>query len=258
MSLETVISGLVTATKELTSEVANKMKGIDQKVDQAVKDVPQAILDNMGRRFWLSADQGDNSNDGLHSNRPLATIGEALRRTPAGAALEIRIMSDYEMQPGDQDHRLVGNQLLIRPDNLSERFTIRLSYYFSANGDIWARGIESFRNSLINIVSTDLEIPYGADMEGRAASRLACFFPTHSSTDLPAPLSIRLANCQIKVEEPLLNPMSLTTGAGLVMLSTHNVSAPQDWLDRGRLMHEDIPLDEFVKGRVFHHGGNLV
>lgn len=35
MSLESQITALVSAANKLTTEVANKMKGIDQKVDKA-------------------------------------------------------------------------------------------------------------------------------------------------------------------------------------------------------------------------------
>lgn len=257
MSLETQIAALVEAANNLTSEVAGKVNEIDSAVKSAVEGVPQAVLDNMGRTFWLHATNGDDTNDGAHSTRPLATIGEAIRRTPAGAALEIRIMSDYEMLPSDAQHRLAANQLLIRPDDLSQRFKISLAHRISSDGSIICYGIESFRNCLINLVSTNLHIPYSPDLAGKSINRLACFFPTHGSTDMPTPLSLRMANCDIDVEEPGINPISLTTGAGMLMLSTSNVSAPQAWLDQGRLTTENISTSDVIKGRVFVDGDHL-
>ncbi|MGP9665992.1 hypothetical protein ACT3TY_15390 [Halomonas sp. AOP22-C1-8] len=75
MSLESQITALVSAANKLTSEVANKMRGIDQKVSEAVKAIP-----NLARTYHIDAVLGSDSNSGGDS-APLATIREALMRS---------------------------------------------------------------------------------------------------------------------------------------------------------------------------------
>lgn len=96
MSLESQITALVSAANKLTSEVANKMKGIDQKVDQAVGSVPNTIRDLSGKRYHIDAINGDDNASGSPAE-PIQTAAEAANRAIPGAYVELYFK-------GGQDH----------------------------------------------------------------------------------------------------------------------------------------------------------
>lgn len=79
MSLESQIAALVSAANNLTSNVAGKMSEIDQKVNAAVKAIPELY-----KEHYVSPN-GNNNNLGTKSE-PLATISEAANRIPVGGS----------------------------------------------------------------------------------------------------------------------------------------------------------------------------
>ncbi|WP_447928385.1 hypothetical protein [Vreelandella sp. EE27] len=102
MSLESQVAALVSAANKLTSEVANKMRGIDEKVDKAVGSVPDTIRDLSGKRYHIDAINGNDSADGSPSD-PIQTAREAARRAIPGALVELYFK-------GGQDHFVRFNQ----------------------------------------------------------------------------------------------------------------------------------------------------
>lgn len=100
MSLESQIAALVNAANNLTSEVANKMSGIDQKVDQATEAVPGAIHTEMYKTLWVDAINGSNSNEGTR-DKPKKTIHAAIEEVPIGGKGIIYLRSNAS-------HQLIG------------------------------------------------------------------------------------------------------------------------------------------------------
>jgi len=85
MSLEQNIADLVTVGRRLTDEVAGKMKGIDDRVTEALRVTPE-----MTRNYVLDAVAGDDKAAGTFS-APLKTLKEAVTRTPVGGLLDVRL-----------------------------------------------------------------------------------------------------------------------------------------------------------------------
>lgn len=92
MSLETQISALVSAANKLTSEVANKMKGIDTKVDQTAVDIIDRIAGSRVFSFFVDSENGNDENKG-DSAAPLQTLKRAMSLCPAGSTVEIFVAS---------------------------------------------------------------------------------------------------------------------------------------------------------------------
>ena len=88
MSLENQIANLVGAANNLTSEVAGKMRQIDNKVDAATQAVPNTIREYSEQRFYIDAIDGDDSNDGS-PGAPLKTIAAVRLRTINGSRVTI-------------------------------------------------------------------------------------------------------------------------------------------------------------------------
>lgn len=88
MSLENQIANLVGAANNLTSEVAGKMRQIDNKVDAATLAVPNTIRKYSEQRFYIDAIDGDDSNDGS-PGAPLKTIAAVRGRTINGSRVMI-------------------------------------------------------------------------------------------------------------------------------------------------------------------------
>lgn len=85
MSLEQNIADLVTVGRRLTDEVAGKMAGIDARVTEALRATPE-----MTRVYVLDAVTGDDKAAGT-SAAPLKTLAEAVKRTPVGGLLDVRL-----------------------------------------------------------------------------------------------------------------------------------------------------------------------
>ncbi|MCA8865602.1 MULTISPECIES: hypothetical protein [unclassified Halomonas] len=82
MSLESQITALVSAANKLTTEVANKMKGIDQKVDKAESkfknfidvDFPKHITSSLERSIYINPIDGNDANDGKSQGEAIRTL----------------------------------------------------------------------------------------------------------------------------------------------------------------------------------------
>tara|TARA_B100000929_G_scaffold244902_1_gene202991 strand:+ start:2078 stop:2893 length:816 start_codon:yes stop_codon:yes gene_type:complete len=83
MSLEQTIADLVAASNNLTGTINTKMNEIDQKVDEAVKAIPE-----LHKEIYVSAGSGNNSNTGT-SGSPVQTIKEAIERIPENGSGEV-------------------------------------------------------------------------------------------------------------------------------------------------------------------------
>lgn len=79
MSLEQQVAALVDAANNLTSSVNNKMSGIDQKVNAAVKAIPELY-----KEYYVSPSGNDN-NLGTQAE-PLKTVRQAANRIPIGGS----------------------------------------------------------------------------------------------------------------------------------------------------------------------------
>lgn len=81
MSLESQIAALVSAANSLTSQVAGKMSGIDQRMNDAERqfdeftgqDFPQRVSDARAIRVFLDTVNGNDQNTGLSSSSPVKT-----------------------------------------------------------------------------------------------------------------------------------------------------------------------------------------
>ncbi|WP_372373272.1 hypothetical protein ACDI10_16530 [Vreelandella venusta] len=100
MSLENQIANLVSAANNLTSEVAGKMRQIDNKVDAATQAVPNTIRKLSEQTVCVDAVEGDDSNDGLSAS-PVKTVGEAIKRHISGSYTNIKLKEG-------QTHATVG------------------------------------------------------------------------------------------------------------------------------------------------------
>ncbi|MFI2817659.1 hypothetical protein [Vreelandella piezotolerans] len=81
MSLESQIAALVSAANSLTSQVAGKMAGIDQRMESAErqfdeftgKDFPQRVSEARSIKIYVDTTSGDDNNTGLSSSSPVKT-----------------------------------------------------------------------------------------------------------------------------------------------------------------------------------------
>lgn len=97
MSLESQISALVSAANKLTAEVANKMKGIDQKVDKATESVPTTIREMASQAFYVNSDVGvDASSRNGSSSEPFKTMLYAASRAAPGAQVSILLRGNAD------------------------------------------------------------------------------------------------------------------------------------------------------------------
>jgi hypothetical protein len=88
MSLESQVAALVSAASNLTSQVAGKMAGIDQKIDEATAAVPETIRGLADQSFYIDAIEGDDTNEGTMA-APLRTSSEAARRAVQGGNIAL-------------------------------------------------------------------------------------------------------------------------------------------------------------------------
>lgn len=90
MALTDDIGALIASAQNLTTSFATRAAAIDAAVAAAVAAVP-----NMERTYWVSP-VGNNANAGDQA-APLATIAEAVSRTPSGGMVTINLMADHVM-----------------------------------------------------------------------------------------------------------------------------------------------------------------
>lgn len=95
MSLENQVTALVSAANKLTSEVANKMNGIDKKVDEATQAVPDAVRALSSQTFFVDQANGNDNWTGLNQGAALKSIDEAVARTPVSSVCFVTLRGDY-------------------------------------------------------------------------------------------------------------------------------------------------------------------
>ena len=97
MSLESQITALVSAANKLTSEVAAKMKGIDQKVDKATESVPATIRQMASQEFYVNSDVGvDEPSHSGSESEPFKTVLYAASRAAPGAQVSILLRGNAD------------------------------------------------------------------------------------------------------------------------------------------------------------------
>ncbi|ABY90385.1 hypothetical protein HAPgp17 [Halomonas phage phiHAP-1] len=74
MSLETQIAALIQSSNNLADIVAQKIAGIDQKVDEATQAVPDAIRNLSSATYYIDAENGDDNNSGLNGKNAFKTF----------------------------------------------------------------------------------------------------------------------------------------------------------------------------------------
>lgn len=92
MSLESQIAALVSAANSLTSQVAGKMAGIDQKVNAATAAVSERLRKDMNSIVYVDSSSGDDSNAGSTRDSAKKTIHAAIESTPPNSSLEVRLV----------------------------------------------------------------------------------------------------------------------------------------------------------------------
>ncbi|MGY3171598.1 hypothetical protein ACVWYU_000972 [Pseudomonas sp. TE12234] len=92
MSLESVISDLVTETKGLLSYFTGAKKGIETAVASAIAAVPA-----MQKTWYVDQLAGLDTNDGLTRDTAFRSIAKAMAATPANGICFVNLLSDYTM-----------------------------------------------------------------------------------------------------------------------------------------------------------------
>ncbi|WP_447529816.1 hypothetical protein [Vreelandella sp. TE19] len=167
MSLESQVAALVSAANKLTSEIAGKMKGIDQKVDQAVQVVPETVRSTMDMETYVHPTRGDDANDGSRSN-PLKTVMAALKKGFNGVSHRIYLYGGFEYLI--DDNLSFHGQLIeiapVNPDSLSEttRPVIKFSELSSSPGVRVA--FMTLSSTSIVLRSLEIKHPYQSVQEG--------------------------------------------------------------------------------------------
>jgi hypothetical protein len=166
MSLESQITALVSAANKLTSEVANKMKGIDQKVDKATAAVPEAIKSASYTRLFVNSVTGNDSNDGLSASRPKKTIAHAVGAVPDG------FIGRIDLSPGeyrlDHDVNVSGKVISIhgQSQNKSDYVLKAVPYYdenVSGIGYTYSTGIKMGLRGIFSAVGVTIKTAYVED-----------------------------------------------------------------------------------------------
>jgi len=101
MSLESVITGLVTACNTLTAAVTNKIAAIDQKVAAATEQVPAAVRAEVVKTIFVDSAAGLDTNTGLTTDKPLKSIGAAINKIMSGGTAEIRLKRGQVYEVGE-------------------------------------------------------------------------------------------------------------------------------------------------------------
>lgn len=111
MSLETQITALVNAANNLTSEVANKMSGIDQKVDKATTAVDEFLKSSTSRQLYVDAINGDDGNSGVSWANAKRTISGACAAVPDSFLGVIRLSRGEHLL--DRDASIAGKVITL-------------------------------------------------------------------------------------------------------------------------------------------------
>jgi len=77
------------ASQAQTAEVAGKMAQIDQKVNEATAAVPDAIVAMASQEFYIDAENGSDSNDGLSSSKPVQNASALEGRVVSGSYVNL-------------------------------------------------------------------------------------------------------------------------------------------------------------------------
>jgi|GEM_PF-1752899 hypothetical protein len=130
MSLENQIANLVGAANNLTSEVANKMKGIDNKVTTALTAVPDQIRTTMSLSLHVDAEEGDDNNNGRIAT-PFKTIGRAIKEIPSGASGKISLKNGQvhtvRKEDGFNPYEASDKTLLIYSRDYGSRAVLKIA-----------------------------------------------------------------------------------------------------------------------------------
>ena len=247
MSLMDEMKNVVDTGRELFSTVSGKMKAIDDKVDAAVEGVPAEILNKMGRTVYVDQINGSDSNSGKSSSSPFKTFQRVGDTTPAGAAVEIRLMGNYEFTSEDVA-RFTGAQVFIRSNDPDVDSRIKF-YGEIKSGYYSASGFTVYRNTLLNFFRIIIElpdIPAGTGVTGDGSA----IIKTHSVADVPSPLFLRFAQVEFAVPNAENNPFVICPGSGPVSISSNTVTAPQAWINKGGIMNRLPSSDQIVTAKL--------
>lgn len=96
MSLTQYIANVVQSANNLTGEVAGKMAEIDQRVSQAVNDVPGKIRSEMSVTYYVNYQSGSDSKDGKSIANAKKTIASAVEAAPSGAFVKVALVAGHE------------------------------------------------------------------------------------------------------------------------------------------------------------------
>lgn len=258
MSLESQITALVSAANSLTSQVAGKMTQIDQKVDQAVGTIPAEIINIMGATYYVDQQNGSDNNSGS-LDKPLKSIVAVSEKTPAGASVQVRLLSDYVFAEGE---RAVFDSadIFIRsfPDSAQFKlfFTAQLR---DVSGTLRhdCGNLYALRNCNFNFYYVDIVFPSELNSQAIYGAQSA-IIGSHSGAEIGNPLTIRFRNVTFDIPDPSTNQFYITPGFGLVILSTQNVTAPTAWVDRGMLLRQYPSADMIIKAGLIHDDDSLI
>lgn len=256
MSLESTVSGLVQSTTRLTDVVDRKMAEIDDKVDDAVKDIPAEIVRSTGRRIYLDQSSGDDANDGRSSETPIQSFSKIGTITPSGASVEVVLLSDYTFDAGERVE-FDNNSVWIRSYSTEEKRTINFAAYIDNSGSYTCNNFFVQRNCFINFNSVNLKLP-SVPVGAGTYNQQSAIVGSNSGADVGTPLSIRLGGVSIDVPDPANNQFAITPGYGMVMLSAAGVDAPAAWVDAGRVLWDMPPADMRSKVRLMYDSDFLV
>lgn len=87
------IGALIDSVNEMTATVAGKMKGIDDKVDEATASVPNTIKKMSAQQFFVDCNNGNDLNDGLSIASAKRTIASLSSSMIPGGLYDVNLSS---------------------------------------------------------------------------------------------------------------------------------------------------------------------
>lgn len=217
MSLESVITGLVTACNTLTTAVTNKIAAIDQKVAAATEQVPATVRAEVSKILYVDSAAGLNTNTGLTTDKPLKTIGAAISKVMSGGTAEIRLNRGqvYEVAAhlggNDVDRKAI---LFIPYGAAASKPIIRGLVQASANGAV----CNAFEGKTdVSIKITDCRIETGLSPNGPVYTTpdYGGFFSRGGATGESVSFKVFLHKCDLYVQDVA----TFTTYFGFMQLS---------------------------------------